>query len=74
MRSKELDAAIASIRRLRQSLASKSVHDERLDQVIHELAALRKGGRIAARRVTRLVGLVSELVCELVLDPKVASK
>jgi len=67
MRSKELDAAIVALKRLRTSLASKSVHDERLDQLIREVVAVRKGGKIAPRRVTRIVGLISEVVCDLVI-------
>lgn len=69
MRSRELDAAIAALRRLRTSLASKSIHDERLDQLIRELVAVRKGGKIAPRRLTRIVGLISEVVFDLAIGP-----
>ena len=69
MRSKELDAALTSLKRVPQSLASRSVHVERLDRSIRELAALRKGGKIPARRVTRIIGQTCEVICDLVLDP-----
>jgi hypothetical protein len=64
MRSKELNSAIAALKRMVESRRTEPAQAERLRKVLHELTALRKGGKVAQRRVVRVLGLVAEVVCD----------
>ena len=70
MYSTELDAAASALRRLLALDESESAHAKRMRKVLRELVALRRGGKVAERRVVRVVALVAEVVCEAVLSKK----
>ena len=62
---KELDAAIAAMRQL-QASRSMSAHAKEVNDALHELVALRKGGKVQERRVVRVIAMVSKIVAEAV--------
>jgi hypothetical protein len=64
MRSKELNSAIAALKRVAETRESEPAQAKRLRVALRELAALRKGGKVAERRVVRVLGLVVEIVCD----------
>lgn len=67
MTCRELDTAIAAVRRLLNANGSEPAHAKRLRAVGRELLALRRGGKIEQRRVVRVVAIVTEMVCDVVL-------
>lgn len=64
MKLKELNAVIATLSRLRQTQGLESAQAQEFDKALHEFNALQKGGKIAKRRVVRVVAIVSKIVCE----------
>ena len=66
MQSRELDAAIVAVRRLLEANGLEPAHAKRLRAVVRELVALRRGGKVAERRVVRIVAMVAEVVCDAI--------
>jgi hypothetical protein len=61
---RELDAAIATLKRLLASEESKRTHDRALRVALRELEAAAKGGRqIPRKRLVRIVGVIAEIAC-----------
>ena len=67
MKCRELDTAIVAVRRLLEANGSEPAHAKRLRALLRELIALRKGGRVAERRVARVVAVIAEVVCDAVI-------
>jgi hypothetical protein len=61
-RVRELDEAIASIKRLLSSGGSQLVHGDRLRKAVRVLERDKEGGN--ARRLVRAVAEVSQIVCD----------
>ena len=70
MQSRELDAAIVALRRLLEVDGSEPAHAKKMKVALRELVALRKGGKIAVRRVVRVVALVAEVVSDAMYAKK----
>ncbi len=71
MRSKDLDEAIVMLTRLLASNGAKPVHDGQLRKALREMKSLRRGGKLATRRVARVVNLVSQALYDEVFDSNV---
>jgi hypothetical protein len=67
-RIREVDEAVASIRRLLTSGGSQLVHGDRLRRKVQVLEEAGKGGN--ARRLIRAVAEISQIVCEEYLKKK----
>jgi hypothetical protein len=63
---KELDKAIATLKRLLASEGAKLVHEGQLRKALRELSNIRRGGggNRERRRLVRVVALISRIVCE----------
>src|SRR5687768_10554591 len=64
MRCKELDEAIAALRRLLLSGNERLVHDPRLRKALRELEMLKKGGRLDRRRIGQAISMVCAVLAE----------
>lgn len=61
---RELDKAIARLKRVVESGGSELVHDGRVRLAQRELEKSRKGGQIDLDRVVRAATLISEAACD----------
>lgn len=68
MRSTELTATLASLKRVLADPRVGPVHEERLQKGRRELEKIGRSGRIDLRRVFRAVSLIAETLVEVVED------
>lgn len=65
VRWKELNEAVAALKRLLSSEGSRLVHDERLRKAVRKLEAIQKGGKIARKEdLVVIVNVICEVLCE----------
>jgi hypothetical protein len=65
VRWKELNEAVALLKRLLSSEGSRLVHDERLRKAVRKLEAIQKGGKVARKEdLAVIVNVICEVLCE----------
>ena len=62
---RELNEAIAALKRLLSSEGSRLVHDERLRKAMRRLETMQKGGKIVRKEdLVVVTGIICEVLCE----------
>jgi hypothetical protein len=61
----EVDAVIASVKRVLSSGGFQQVEQDRLRKLVVQLEATKKGGKASRTEAVRLVAEISRVVCEL---------
>jgi hypothetical protein len=62
---RELNDAIAALKRLLSSEGSRLVHDERLCKAMRRLETMQKGGKIVRKEdLVVVTGIICEVLCE----------
>ena len=65
VRWKELNEAVAALKRLLSSEGSRLVHGEQLRKAARKLEAMQKGGKIARKEdLAGIVKVICEVLCE----------
>lgn len=63
-RVREVDAVVASLKRLQASGGSQLVHGERIRKAVNRLEAIGKNEKASRTRLVREIAEISQIVCD----------